>query len=83
MDCFCRIAFRGAPGSKNERLYGKMLWKGRRNVDGGTGESGTAVDTMGAEVMDTVDSWEKVSQSERGRKKQQSYGEGHPTNTPQ
>gem|GEM_PF-4198283 len=77
------------PGSKNGQLYGKMLWKGRGNVDGGTGESGesgesgTAVDTMGAEVMETGNSWEKVSPSERGRKKQQSYGEGHPTSTPQ
>ncbi|WP_104385615.1 hypothetical protein [Sphingobacterium sp. HMA12] len=42
-----------------------MLWKGRRNMDGGTGESGTAVDTMGAEVMETGNSWEKVYRSEK------------------
>jgi len=70
-DCFCKTASGG--GGAGEQKWTvirenavERSWKGRRNVDGGTGESGTAVDTMGAEVMETVDSWGKVSPSERG-----------------
>ncbi|WP_223585230.1 hypothetical protein [Sphingobacterium sp. GVS05A] len=66
-DSFCKTASREAKGCKNGRLYGKMQGKTtersrereRRNVDGGTGECRTVVDTLGADVMEKVDSWEK------------------------
>jgi len=42
--------------------------RGWRNVDGGTGECRTVVDTLGAEVMEKVDSCEKsVPERKEGR----------------
>ncbi|MNE61807.1 hypothetical protein D3C80_1570490 [compost metagenome] len=39
--------------------------RGWRNVDGGTGECRTVVNTLGADLMEKVDSWEKVSRNEK------------------
>ena len=44
--------------------------RGRRNVDGGTGECRTVVDTLGADVMEKVDSCEKsVPERKDGKNK--------------
>lgn len=46
-------------GKTTERSRERGRERGRRNVDGGTGECRTVVDTLGADLMEKVDSCEK------------------------
>jgi len=52
--------------------------RGRRNVDGGTGECRTVVDTLGAEVMEKVDSCEKSVPEQKEGKNKDHIGKGNP-----
>jgi len=61
---------------------GERPQKGRRNVggnvDGGTGECRTVVDTLGAEVMEKVDSCEKSVPEQKEGKNKDHIGKGNP-----
>ncbi|WP_223584595.1 hypothetical protein [Sphingobacterium sp. GVS05A] len=57
---------------------GERPQKGRRNVDGGTGECRTGLDTLGAEVIEKVDSCEKSVPERKEGKNKDHIGKGNP-----
>lgn len=52
--------------------------RGRRNVDGGTGECRTVLDTLGADVMEKVDSCKKNVPERKEGKNKDHIGKGNP-----